>query len=48
MILSERVLGRSAAEDVKHPISGEVIIKKKKLIDEETCESIDTAGVKSI
>ena len=48
MSLSERVLGRSAAEDVKHPINGEVLIKKKELIDEETCENIDTAGVKSI
>jgi len=46
--LSDRVLGRSAAEDVKHPINGEVLIKKKELIDEETCENIDTAGVKSI
>ena len=45
--LSERVLGRSAAEDIKHPISGEVLIKKKELIDEEACEKIDSAGVKS-
>ena len=27
--LSERVLGRSAFEDIKHPINGEVLIKKK-------------------
>jgi len=46
--LSERVLGRSAAEDIKHPITGDVIIKKRELIDEELCEKIDTAGVKSI
>ena len=46
--LSERVLGRSAAEDVKHPMSGEILIKKKEMIDEEICEKIDTAGVKSI
>jgi DNA-directed RNA polymerase subunit beta' len=46
--LSERILGRSAAEDVKHPITGELIIKKKQLIDEELCEKIDTAGVKTI
>ena len=48
MSLSESVLGRSAAEDIKHPINGEVLIKKKELIDEEACENIDTAGVKSI
>tara|TARA_Y100000590_G_scaffold67867_1_gene73904 strand:- start:2457 stop:6605 length:4149 start_codon:yes stop_codon:yes gene_type:complete len=46
--LSERVLGRVAAEDIKHPITGEIILNKKKMIDEEICEKIDTAGVKSI
>ena len=46
--LSERVLGRSAAEDVKNPINGEMIVKKKELINEEICEKIDAAGVKSI
>ncbi|MDB9796043.1 DNA-directed RNA polymerase subunit beta', partial [Pelagibacteraceae bacterium] len=46
--LSERVLGRTPAQDIKHPITGEVIIKKKKLLDEADCEVIDTAGVKAI
>ena len=46
--LSERVLGRVPAHDIKHPLTGEVIIKKKKLIDELDCEKIDSAGVKSI
>jgi len=46
--LSERVLGRTAAEDIKHPITGEIILGKKKIIDEKVCEEIDTAGVKSI
>ena len=46
--LSDRVLGRSAAEDVKHPISGEILIKRKEMIDEKVCEKIDAAGVKSI
>jgi len=46
--LSERILGRTAAEDVKHPISGEILIKRKQMIDEEACEKIDAAGVKSI
>ena len=39
--LSERVLGRVPADDVKHPITGEVLIIKKKLIDEFDCEKID-------
>jgi len=46
--LSDRVLGRTAADDIKHPISGEIILGKKKIIDEKICEEIDTAGVKSI
>jgi len=46
--LSERVLGRTAAEDIKHPISGELLVKRKELINEESCEKIDSAGVKSI
>ena len=46
--LSERVLGRVIAENIKNPVTGEVIIKKGKLIDEFDCEKIDAAGVKSV
>ncbi len=46
--LSERALGRVAANDIKNPISGENIIKKGEMIDEAGCEKIDAAGVKSI
>ncbi len=46
--LSERVLGRVIAENIKHPISGEVLINKGNLIDESDCEKIDAAGVKSV
>ncbi len=46
--LSERVLGRVVASDVKNPITGEVIIKKSEIIDEAKCEKIDAAGVKFI
>jgi len=46
--LSERVLGRVIAENIKNPVTGEVIIKKDKLIDELDCEKIDAAGVKSV
>jgi DNA-directed RNA polymerase subunit beta' len=46
--LSERVLGRVIAEDIKHPITGETILKKGKLIDENDCEKIDAGGVKSV
>ncbi len=46
--LSERILGRVAFSDIKHPITGEIILKKKQMIDEEACEKIDAAGVKSV
>jgi len=46
--LSERALGRIAARDIKNPISGDTIIEKDKMIDEEACEKIDAAGVKII
>ena len=46
--LSERVLGRVIAENIKNPVTGEIIIKKDKLIDETDCEKIDAAGVKSV
>jgi len=46
--LSERTLGRVIAENVKNPITGEVILKKQTLVDEEDCEKIDAAGVKEI
>ena len=46
--MSERVLGRVSAENVKNPLTGELIIKEKEMIDENICEKIDAAGVKSI
>ena len=46
--LSERALGRVTAADVKNPLTGDVVIKKEKMIDEAGCDLIDAAGVKSI
>ena len=46
--LSERALGRTSAVDIKNPLNGEILIKRKEMIDEEACEKIDSAGVKSI
>ncbi len=46
--LSERALGRVTFDDVKHPITGEVIIKKLTMIDESGCDKIDAAGIKSV
>ncbi len=46
--LSERALGRIVFDDVKHPLTGEVIIKKLSMIDESGCDKIDAAGIKSL
>ena len=46
--LGERILGRTPAVDVVHPLSGEVIVPAGSLIDEERVEAIDTAGVDHI
>ena len=45
--LSERALGRNAAEDIKNALTGDVIVKKNEMIDEFKCEDIEAAGVKS-
>ena len=46
--LSERALGRVAAESIKNPINGEIVHKKNEMIDEATCDKIDAAGVKFV
>ena len=45
--LSERALGRNAAEDIKNALTGEVIVKKNQMFDEFKCEEIEAAGVKT-
>jgi len=46
--LAERALGRVAADNIKNPITGDVIHNKDEMIDEAACEKIDAAGVKVI
>ena len=43
--LSERILGRVAAEDVLDPKTGEVIFRRDDLIDERDADLIEAAGV---
>ncbi len=42
--LSDRVLGRTAAEDVVDPLSGDTIVEKGTLMTEPVVDRIDTAG----
>ncbi len=46
--LAERILGRTTAQEIKDPLSGELIVGANELIDEVLAEKIDTAGVDSI
>ncbi len=46
--LGERILGRTAAEDVIDPLSGELIVPIGELIDEPRIEAIDRAGIDSV
>ncbi|MBL6598180.1 MAG: DNA-directed RNA polymerase subunit beta' [Alphaproteobacteria bacterium] len=46
--LSERILGRSSAVDVKDPLSGELIVGAAEIIDEEAVERIDRAGIDAV
>ncbi len=46
--LSERVLGRTALDDIVDPLTGEVISKAGELIDEVKVELIDKAGIEEL
>jgi len=48
LALSARVLGRTVAEDVLNPATGEVVIPKGREISEEDMELIDEAKVQAI
>ncbi|MDD7972142.1 DNA-directed RNA polymerase subunit beta' [Roseinatronobacter alkalisoli] len=46
--LSERILGRVAAEDVVDPASGEVLVARNTLIDERDADTIEGAGIATV
>ena len=46
--LSERVLGRTTAEDVINPQTGDLIIKNNEIIEETHCMAIEEGEVESI
>ncbi len=46
--LSERILGRVAAADVVDPLSGEVLVSARELMDEDAVERIERAGVEEV
>jgi DNA-directed RNA polymerase subunit beta' len=46
--LSERVLGRTTAEDIKHPDSGEILVKRGREVTEDLAEKIESAHVQKV
>ena len=46
--LSERILGRTTAEDVMDPVSGKMLLANNSLIEETEAELIERAGVESV
>ena len=46
--IGERILGRTAQEDILHPETGEILVKKGKLIDEADVEKVEKAGVEQV
>ena len=46
--IGERILGRTAQEDILNPETGEVIVTKGKLIDETDVEKVEKAGVEQV
>jgi DNA-directed RNA polymerase subunit beta' len=46
--LANRILGRVAAEDVRDPISGEVLVERNQEIDEEKCAEMTKRGLDSV
>ncbi len=46
--LGERVLGRSAAEDILHPATGEVLIPASAVIDEDAVALIEAADIEEV
>ena len=46
--IGERILGRTIQEDIIHPETGEVLIKRGKLIDENDVDVVEKAGVEQV
>ena len=46
--LAERILGRTTAEDVRNPDTGEIIIKRDREVTEDIAESVEEAHVQRV
>jgi DNA-directed RNA polymerase subunit beta' len=46
--LSERILGRVPATEIVNPLNGDVIVKAGEIIDENSAEAVETAGIDEV
>ena len=46
--LADKVIGRTSAKDVLHPVSEKVIVKAGGLVDEKAVEALDEAGIEAM
>jgi DNA-directed RNA polymerase subunit beta' len=46
--LGERILGRTAAQDIINPLSGDVIAARNTILDEELVSQIEKAGIEKL
>lgn len=46
--LSEKILGRVPSEDIKHPVTDEVIVAKGEMIDEKTADLVEAANLEIV
>ena len=46
--LRDRIVGRVALEDVKDPLTAEVIVPRNELIDEDLAQSVQDAGIENV
>ncbi len=46
--INDRVLGRSAAEDIINPLTGNLIVNRNQMIDEEAAAAIGRCGIEKV
>ncbi len=46
--LGQRILGRTALDDINHPLTGDLIVKAGTLMDERDIEAIEKASIQSV
>ena len=46
--LGQRILGRTAADDINHPVSGDLLVAKGTLLEEKHVDAIEEARIQSV